>query len=261
MRLSLILVVLFLTACNGSSPVRQDEPAQQSMSQQMASSESQRRAKAHTELGVLYLQQGRHAIALEEAKIALSADSSYAPAYDLLGLTHLDLHENAIAAENFQRALSLAPGDPDINQNYGWFLCQTGKEQESIAYFQRAVKNPLYTTPAKSFLSAGICSIRLKDDKAAEGFFNMVLRYDGTNAQANYWLADIRYRQNRYAEAKQRIDEVHRAMEPNPETLWLAIRIDRKAGDRESEARNMSQLRRKFPSSTEYQRLMQGQFE
>jgi len=261
LRLSLILMVLFLAACNGSSPVRQDEPAQQSMSQQMASSESQRRAKAHTELGALYLQQGRHAVALEEAKIALSADSSYAPAFDLLGLTHLDLREYSIAEQNFRRALSLAPGDPDINQSYGWFLCQTGNEQESIAYFQRAVKNPLYTMPAKSYLSAGICSLRLKDDKAAEFFFNMALRYDANNAQSNYWLADIRYRQNRYAEAKQRIEEVHRAIEPNPETLWLAIRIDRKSGDREAEVRNTSQLRRKFPTSAEYQRLMQGQFE
>lgn len=261
MRLSLILVSLFLAACNGSSPVRQDEPAVQSMSQQTLTTDAQRRAKNHTELGVLYLQQGRHAIALEEARIALESDSTYAPAYDLLGLTHQDLRESALAEQHFLHGLRLAPGDPEISQNYGWFLCQTGREKESIAYFQRAVKNPLYATPGKSFVSAGICSVRLKDDKAADEFLSMALRVDSENIQAYYYLAELRFREGRFAEAKQLNEEVQRRIDPTPETLWLAVRVDRKLGNRESEARFSSQLRRKFPASKETQRLMQGQFE
>ena len=44
-------------------------------------------------------------------------------------------------------ALGLAAGDPEINNNYGWFLCQNGREQLAINYFMAAAKNPLYATP------------------------------------------------------------------------------------------------------------------
>jgi Tfp pilus assembly protein PilF len=54
-----------------------------------AATDQQQRAKVHTELGSLYLLDGRSAIALEEARIAIAADANYAPAYNLLGLTHM----------------------------------------------------------------------------------------------------------------------------------------------------------------------------
>ena len=47
---------------------------------------------------------------------------------------------------------------------------------------------------------------------------------------------------------------------PSAETLWLAIRVDRKAGDRDSVASLASQLRRQFPSSREANLLQRGAF-
>ena len=108
------------------------EGAKPAVLSQPASSEQQRRAKSHVELGSLYLLDDRAAIALEEARIALSADPDYAPAYNLLGMTHMYLKEPRLADENFLKALRLAPGDPEISNNYGWFLCQNGREQQSI---------------------------------------------------------------------------------------------------------------------------------
>ena len=258
---SVALWTAFLMAgCVATGP-GSGQGAQQAVSAQPAASEQQQRAKVHTELGSLYMLDGRSAIALEEARIALSVDSNYAPAYNLLGLTHMVLNESRLAEDNFQQALRLAPGDPEISNNYGWFLCQNGREQASMPYFMAAAKNPLYTTPTKPYTNAGVCSVRLKDDKAAEGYLFTALRLSPTNTQALFWLADIAYRHGRLSEARQWTTDIEKMMEPTAEVIWLALRIERKLGNREAEARYAAQLRRRFPGSTEHRLLTQGQYE
>jgi type IV pilus assembly protein PilF len=231
------------------------------VSQQEALSDERVRAKAHTELGAAYLQEERFAIALEEGRVAISADSGYAPAYNLLGLVHMYLHENAAAEDNFRRALSLAPNDPEINNNYGIFLCRSGHERQAMAYFMAAVKNPLYTTPTRSYTSAGLCSSQIRDDKAAEDYLLRAVRADANNVQAIYGLADLLHRLGRDYEARARLTELHRLTEPNAQSAWLALRVERKLGDREGETRYNLMLRRKFQGTSEYQKLMQGQYE
>ncbi|MCK9389663.1 MAG: type IV pilus biogenesis/stability protein PilW [Sulfuritalea sp.] len=258
--LSLVPLVLWLAGCTATGP-GSGEGAQQAVSAQPAENEQRQRAKVHTELGSLYMLDGRSAIALEEARIALAADPDYAPAYNLLGLTHMAMNEPRLAEENFHKAMRLAPGDPEISNNYGWFLCQNGREQQSINYFMAAWKNPLYTTPTKPYTNAGVCSVRVKDDKAAEDYLLTALRLSPTNTQALFWLADIALRQGRHSEARQWTTDIEKMMEPTAEVIWLALRIERKLGNREAEARYASQLRRRFPGSPEQRLLTQGQYD
>lgn len=248
-----------LAGCAGNRGSRQE--AEQPVSQQVATNDASQRAKVHTELGGLYLSQGNLGVALDEARKAVSADANYAPAHSLMGLVHMQLREEGLAEESYGRALNLAPADPEINNSFGWFLCQTGRERRSLQYFQTAIKSPLYATPTLPYTNAGICSLRLKDDKAAEDYFIKALRADGANYRAMYFLADIAFRQGRLAVARLHLAELHKLAEPSAETLWLGVRIERRMGDREAEARFASQLRRKFPTAPETQRLMQGQYE
>ena len=48
---------------------------------------------------------------------------------------------------------------------------------------------------------------------------------------------------------------------PSSESLWLALRIERKLGDRPAEQSYANQLRRRFPESREYQALVRGQYD
>ena len=237
------------------------EGARQAVSREAPVGEPRQRAKIHTELGALYLRDGRFAVALEEARTALSADDSYAPAYNLLGLTHMFLNEPGLAEESFEKALRAAPGDPEITNNYGWFLCQNGKEKVAIEYFMRAASNPLYQTPTKPYTNAGICSIRIKDDKAAEAHLTRALKLDPSNAQALYWLGELAYRQGRFLDARQWIGDLEKLIELPADATWLALRIERKLGGRDGEARHASQLRRKFAGSPEQRKLLNGDYE
>lgn len=251
----------FITGCTVTGFGGGGEGARQPMSLEAPGNEARERAKVHTELGALYLQDGRFAIAMEEARIALAADAGYAPAYNLLGLTHMYLGENKLAEEHFEQALNTAPGDPEIINNFGWFLCQTGREQRSLDFFMRAARNPLYPTPSKPYTNAGICSIRLKNDKVGEENLMRALQLDSGNTQALFWLADIAYRQQRLLEARQWLLDLERMAEPNPEVIWLALRVERQLGNREGEARHAAQLRRKHAASPEHRKLQQGNYE
>jgi len=257
-RLAIIAAITWLLAGCAAVPKNSvEEP----VSQQPTTNDASQRAKVHTELGSLYLVRGNLGVALEEARTAISADANYAPAYNLMGLVQMQLQEATLAEASFENALRLAPADPEINNSFGWFLCQTGRERRSLAYFQTAVKSPLYATPTMTYANAGICSLRLKDDQGAEGYFLNALRADSRNDRAIYFLADIAYRQGRLDAARQRLADLHKLVEPTAVTLWLAVRVERKLGEREAEARFSSQLRRRFPGTPEVQRLMQGQYE
>ena len=219
------------------------------------------RAKLHTELGSMYFQDGNMAVALDELKIAIAISPTYAPAYNVRGLVHLYLREMASAEEDFKHALRLAENDPEINNNYGWFLCQTAREKDSVAYFMRAIKNPLYQTPDRAYLNAGRCSQKAGDDDAAEDFLLKALRVSPDNPQALVQLASISYKRGNFEQAKSQVSDVVRKVEPNAELLWLALRIERRLGDRTAEANYGNQLRRKFSGSPEYQELLKGNFE
>jgi type IV pilus assembly protein PilF len=201
------------------------------------------------------------AVALEELRLAVAADSSYAPAYGMFGVVYQDLKENSLAQDNFERALRLAPNDADINHNYGWFLCQTKREPESIKYFLTAIRNPLYPTPSRSYSAAGSCSLRTNNVKDAEQFFERALRFDPDDPTALLQMGQIRYKQSNVNEARRLVTRYNRLVTPTAESLWLAVRIERKSGERATELSLANQLRRRFPGSPEYQLLQRGQFD
>lgn len=223
--------------------------------------EPRNRARIHTELASAYFEHGNMGVALEELRIAIAADPSFAPAYNVLGLVHMDLRENDAAQRNFEQALALSPTDPDINNNYGWFLCRTGREDQSIPYFLAALKNPLYKTPARSFVNAGLCSMNKADSSDAIGFFERALRNDPNNLLALLNLASVQYKRGQLEVARGLVGRFNKLIEPTAESLWLALRIERKLGDKSAENSLAAQLRRRFAGSPEYQKLLKGQFE
>lgn len=226
-------------------------------------SDPRSRAKVHTELGAAYFQAGNPAVALDELRIALQADSSYHPAYSIRGLVHASLREYAKAEDDFRRALDIAPNDPEVNNNYGWYLCETGKESQSIAYFLNALKSPLYETPDRAYTNAGACALKAGDLEGAQAYLLKALQLArGDGVPARLQLAKLLYRRQNLNEAQVYLNEVLRAMEPpSAEALWLGLRIAHRMGNRSAESGFASQLRSRYPASAEYQDFLKGNFE
>jgi type IV pilus assembly protein PilF len=165
------------------------------------------------------------------------------------------------AQESFERALSYSPNDSDINHNYGWFLCQTERAPDSIKYFLHAIRNPLYPTPWRSYAAAGVCSQRMKNEKQAEEFFERALRLEPDEASSLLQLGQIRYRQGSLEDARKLVARFNRLVSPTPESLWLAVRIERKLGQRVAERNFSTELRRRYPGTPEHQALQRGEFD
>jgi len=250
-----------LLGCS-SSPLSGDVPGAADSGPVIGEVASARdRARIHTELAGSYYQRGNLAVALSEARIAAAADSSYAPAYNLLGLVYSDLREKDLAEEAFERALRINPNDPDANHNYAWFLCENKREEESIRYFLLAVRYPLYATPQKSYTMAATCALRKNNEKDAYEYLERALKLDPSYYPALINLAQLKYRRGELDGARVLVVRYNKVAEPTSESLWLAVRIERKLGDSSASTSYANQLRRRFPGSKEYQDMQKGRFD
>jgi type IV pilus assembly protein PilF len=252
------IAVLLLAACAASAP---EAPTIDTGTMVGEAGDPRNRAKIHTELAAAYYQRGNMGVALEELRIATAADPSYPAAHGMFGLVYMELREQQLAEQSFERALRLSPNDADINHNYGLFLCQTKREPESIKYFLQAIRNPLYAAPWRSYSAAGVCTLRSNNVKDAEQFFERALRMEPDEPASLLSLGQIRYKQGKIEEARKLVSRLGKVADPSPESLWLALRIERRSGQRVAEQSYANQLRRRFPGSPEYQALQRGNFD
>ena len=250
-----------LIGVSGLAGAQQTTQEQTTVGVMPAPKDARTRAKVHTELGSLYFQDGKLITALEEVTLAAAIDPDYAPAFSTRGLILYHVKELESAEKDLQRALSLEPRNPDINNNYGWFLCRTDRAEESLQYFERALGNPLYQTPELAYMNAGECLVRLNQLDRAEDYLRRALRLSPENPQALYHLAHVYFKRGNYDAARKQLMDTVRRASPGPEILWLLLRVERRLGNKSDVESLTAQLRRKFPDSTEYQEYLKGNFE
>lgn len=250
----LLIVPLFMLAACGT-PSGGERPTQDEMKYRVNTG-----AKVHTELAGLYYERAQFGIALDEIEQALQADRGYAPAYSMRGLVHMTLREYKEAEEDFLHSLRLDNTDSEAHNNYGWFLCQRDREKESIAHFMAALKNPLYTTPERAWLNAGLCSKKAGNNKDAEEFLLRALQLQPGSPQALMGMAELSFAHGDYVTAKKYFARFTQESDSiTAEQLWMAVRIERKVGDRNAEASYGMQLRKRYPDARETQLLLQGE--
>lgn len=246
-----LLLVLSIGGCATQSGV---SSSQQGLTHAQAS------AKVHTELAAQYYERAQLGVALQELSLALQAEPNYAPAYNVRGLVNMALREDKEADADFRRSLQLDANDSEAHNNYGWFLCQRGRERESARHFLAALKNPLYSTPGKAYLNAGVCSKKAGEMKDAEEFLQKALLFQPDMPEALIGLADLSFANGDDAGAKSYfLRFVQSNTAPlSAENLWLAVRIERRLGNKNAEDSYALQLSKRFPDSRETQLMLQG---
>jgi type IV pilus assembly protein PilF len=243
--MGLILIAVFLSGCATSR-----EPDER----------SRNIARIHTELAGAYFGRQQYAVALQEVGVAMRADATYAPIYNVSGMIRMALGEDDKAKADFMRGLKLDPGSSETHNNYGWFLCQRGRAQDSLQQFQEALKNPLYATPEIAYANAGICARKAGDFQMAESYLNRALILRPGMPEALFGFADLKFASAEYANAKKYFHRFQQSTQDmTAEQLLLAVRIERKMQDRNSEASYALQLMKRFPDSREAQLVQRGE--
>ncbi|WP_092483598.1 tetratricopeptide repeat protein [Candidatus Ichthyocystis hellenicum] len=210
------------------------------------------RAKIHVDLASAYYSRGKYGIALEEIDRALTTRPNYAPAYSLQGVVYAQLGEWTKARKSFVVAFKNDPNNPDIQNNYGWFLCQTEHSQDGIRFIKLALQNPLYETPDKAYSNMSYCYLSLHEYSASLKAASRAILLNRNSVESYFYRSRAEWYLADYASAQADINRViHHYHLITPKTLQLAIDIQKKLGFEGNSEIYVNELISRFPDSAE----------
>jgi len=235
-RLILLSLSLTLVACVSAPDEKSD-------------GERRRAAETNTALGRQYMDRGEYEIALEKLKRAVAYDKTYAPAHTMLGILYETIGQTEEAGDEYRKAVQHDPKDGSVNNNYGAYLCGTGRQKEAERYFLVAVEDPFYDTPAIALSNAGSCALALGDLDKAESFLRQSLEYDDKLGAALLPMAEVSYRQGSYLRARAFLQRFEAVGATTRESLVLGYRIESQLGDQKSAERYRLELLERYPGA------------
>ena len=253
MRLLPILAAALLAGCVAQTTV------ETRLVQDAQTSDGRRRAEIHTSLGSQYYQRGNFVVALEETRLALRDDPTYFQALNMRALIFMELREDAQARQAFEQAIALAPRDPDVLNNFGWFLCLRGEGARGMDYFTRVLGDTMYTTPEKALLNAGLCSRIAGRNVEAEDYLRRAVVFKPDLAGALYSLSEILFEKGTFKESENYLMRYMRLGEPTLSALVLGVKLGRAQGEKAAADSMMQQLRRRFPDAPQTLELLKAE--
>lgn len=217
--------------------------------------ETKRRMEADQAVAVATqrLQAGDLETAERHARTALKVAPQSADVQTLLALLADQRGQAKQAGEHYKRATELAPGRGAEQNNYGVWLCSNGFPAEALVWFDRALQDADYETPAAALANAGGCAAKAGQHERAERDLRQALVLDPRNAYALASMAESEYRAGRYFEARAFVERRLAAASATADVLKLATQIEERLGDRAAAGRYVQQLRAEFPDASDAQ--------
>ena len=212
-------------------------------------SDSLKAAESNTSLGLEYMNRGQYEVALGKLKKAIDEDPGYAPAHTVLAVLYERLGEMKLAGKHYQKAYEADPSDGDVNNNYGVYLCQTGKEDKAIDHFLKALDDPFYSSPSVALTNAGSCALNTGKLTEAEGFLRRALKIEPGFPDALMYMAKLNFEQQDYLKSRAFVQRYEAVASHSAETLLLAYRIEIASNDRRSANSYKLRLETNYPSS------------
>lgn len=221
-----------------------------------------RRAALRLELASLYFARGQSETALDELRQALEARPDMAEAHSLRGLVYASLGDTARSEQSFRRALELNPRDADAMHNFGWTLCQRQRFDEGDAFFAQALAQPQYRDQMRTLLARGVCQARAGRWAEAEATLSRSFELDPMNPVTAYNLGEVLLHRGELERARFYVNRINsQPALSSAQSLWLAVRIERRLGNLPGVQDFGRQLLERFPQSAEALRYERGRFD
>lgn len=197
------------------------------------------------------LRAGDYPGAAAATKEALRLAPKSAPAHTLAALIAEHNGDDRKAGEHYRKALDLAPLQGGMHNNYGTWLCTSGRAEESLQWFDQALADPAYPTPAVALANAGACAQTAGQTAQAERYLELALELDPQNPVALGAMAEQKFRTGDAFRARAFSQRRLAAAPADAGALLLASQIEQKLGDRDAAAAYVQRLRAEFPGTAE----------
>jgi type IV pilus assembly protein PilF len=218
-----------------------------------------RASEINTTMAIDYLVKGNLEAAKEKIDRALEQNPRNANAHAIAGLLYDRLRDFGKADNYFQRALSLDGKNPEIMNNYAAFLCNSGRYDKGEKYALQAAGNPLYKTPARAYMNAGICQRQAGNLSRAEGHYRRALGISPAFAGALFEMAELELQQANYLPARAFLERYLEVSKTSPATLWLGVRIERGLGNTTGANNYAARLKNEHPTALETKELLESE--
>lgn len=244
------LMTVMLVGCNSAGGTRPTEHI----------APDPKAAEINIRLGLNYMQRGDYKTALEKLEKALRQNPNSPAAHNTMALLRQRLGEIDKAENHFKQAVSRDPKYSEARNNYGVFLCQQQRYDESEKQFLAALKNPLYGSSAQALENAGVCVGRIPDMVRAEKHFREALQRNPNLAKSLIQMAAISYEQKDYVQSQDYIERYKSVSQWTASSLLIAIKTANQLNDQDAVSSYALVLRARFPDSDEAQQVKSGQY-
>lgn len=184
------------------------------------------------------------------AKQVLKQDPRSADAHTLLAAIASARGDEASAGKHYQQAVAIDPGTGAYANNYGTWLCANGRAAESLGWFDKALADPGYHTPAAAHANAGQCAQGLGMADRAEASWRQALALDPDSLPSLSGMATLQFARGQYLDARAFAERWLALAPTDAEGLQLASRIEQKLGDNVAAQRYLFRLQATSPGST-----------
>lgn len=198
--------------------------------------------------GQVALSQGDLAGAAKAADQAVRMAPDNASAHTLAALVAERKGDSAAAGKHYRRAIDLEPRQGSFANNYGTWLCASGRAQESLEWFDRALADPGYRTPAIAMANSGACAADAGQDAHSERYLTGALELDPENPVALGAMAERTFRAGDAFRARAFSQRRLAAAPADRRSLVLASQIEEKLGDKEAADRYVQRVGAEFPA-------------
>lgn len=214
----------------------------------------------NAQLGIDYMQQRHLNRAYQKLKLARSQYPNSPKILNAYALLMQRLRETGKARSAFQKALELNPGEPEVHNNYGAFLCSQKEYSAAQKQFRLALSNPLYRTPQYAYANAGLCYLNMGQLPKAILKFQQALKVAPLFPPALFNLTEITAKNKNWTRADHYLGMIPRStLNSSPTMLGLCMRIKRHLNNLNAAANCARILYLKYPNSPEAKALLRGQ--
>ncbi|MBT5218337.1 MAG: type IV pilus biogenesis/stability protein PilW [Woeseia sp.] len=214
-------------------------------------------ANQNYQLGARYYQQGSYELARDRLERALAIDDRMVDAHSVLALTFVQLGLDRLATASFDRAIRLAPNDPDVRNSYAVYLCQQSRFDEAIVQFERAIGIVENESTYLMMTNAAVCIAKKPDLQVAEQYLRDALTVKPSHGEALIQMASLQHRNDDNLRARAFMERFLATNSSSATVLYLAVQIETQNQDDRAATDYENQLIREFPESPEARVLLQ----